>query len=293
MTDYAIETVGLTKAYRDNLVLSGLDLRVGTGQVFALLGPNGAGKTTLINILSTLLRPDAGTARVAGYDVVTQAAQVRSSISLTGQYAAVDEVLTGRENLIMMCRLTGLNRHRARRRAKELLDRFDLGEVADRPAGRYSGGLRRRLDLAIGLITIPPVIFLDEPTTGLDTRSRQALWELIASLPNVGATVFLTTQDLAEADHLADRIVVIDNGAVVAEGTPTQLKSRVGTDVVELRDKDGRLVTEIGTDGTAAGLRRVLESLRREQRDLRVVVRSPSLDDVFLSLTEQQKETAA
>lgn len=294
MTGYAIETSALSKAYGDNQVLSGLDLRVGSGQIFALLGPNGAGKTTLINVLSTLDRSDSGSARVAGFDVITQADRVRRSISLTGQYGSVDEILTGRENLIMMCRLTGLDRTRSLGRTQELLDQFDLIEAADRPVSRYSGGIRRRLDLAVGLITIPPVIFLDEPTTGLDTRSRQSLWTLIATLPDHGATVLLTTQYLDEADQLADRIGVIDNGALIAEGTATELKARIGTDVVELRDHDDRLVTEIGTDGTVRDLRRVLAGLDHDQRQLRVVVRRPSLNDVFLALTERQpKEPAA
>lgn len=285
MTEYAIETVGLTKSYGSNLVLSGLDLQVPAGRVFALLGPNGAGKTTLINILSTLLKPDAGRAVVAGHDVVAEPDRVRSSISLTGQYATVDEVLTGRENVIMMARLVGFDRGAAARRAAELLQRFDLVDAADRPVKRYSGGMRRRLDLAIGLITVPPVIFLDEPTTGLDTRSRQALWSVIESLSDSGVTVLLTTQYLEEADQLAERIAVLDNGTVVAEGTPAELKAMVGTDVLELRDEDDRLVTEVGTDGTAAGLRRVLDELDPDSRRLRVRVRRPSLDDVFLRLT--------
>lgn len=294
MTGYAIQTAGLSKAYGPNRVLRGLDLEVRSGQIFALLGPNGAGKTTLINILSTLTRSDTGVARVAGFDVVEQSDQVRRSISLTGQYAAVDEILTGRENLIMMCRLTGLGRAAARRRTDELLDQFDLIAAADRPVGRYSGGMRRRLDLAVGLIIVPPVIFLDEPTTGLDTRSRQSLWELIATLPRTGATVFLTTQYLEEADRLADRIAVLGNGIVVAEGTAAELKAQVGTDVVELRDETDRLITEIGTDGTADDLRRVLDGLDHQQRKLRIAVRRPSLDDVFLHLTaDDPKEPAA
>jgi ABC-2 type transport system ATP-binding protein len=258
---------------------------VATGRVFALLGPNGAGKTTLINILSTLSRPDGGRARVAGHDVVAEPAAVRRNISLTGQYAAVDETLSGRENLIMMCRLVGLDGAATRRRTDELLGQFDLTAAADQRAGRYSGGMRRRLDLAVGLITVPAVIFLDEPTTGLDTRSRQALWRIIAGLSQAGSTVFLTTQYLEEADQLADRIAVIDAGTIVAEGTAGELKAAVGSDVVELRDQDDRMITEIGTDGTAAGLRRVLDDLAPDQNGLRISVRRPSLDDVFLRLT--------
>ena len=282
---YAIETTHLSKSYGDHQVLRGLDLRVPAGKIFALLGPNGAGKTTLINILSTLSPPDAGSASVTGFDVVRDREQVKSAISLTGQYAAVDEILTGRENLVMLCRLSGLTRTRSRRRAEELLRQFDLVEAADKPAKSYSGGMRRRLDLALGLITIPSVIFLDEPTTGLDTRSRQDLWTVIGSLAEVGATVLLTTQYLEEADRLADRIAVINNGSVVAEGTARELKQQVGTDVLELRDGDDHLVTEIGTDGTAEGLQRVLHGLDVDSRRLRVSVRRPSLDDVFLQLT--------
>ena len=285
MPEYAIETAGLTLAYGSKRVLTGLDLEVPTGRVFALLGPNGAGKTTLINILSTLLRPDAGTARVAGHDVVQERDLVRSSISLTGQYAAVDEVLTARENLIMMSRLVGMSRAAARSRSAELLRTFDLVDAADQRVGQYSGGMRRRLDLAVGLVTVPPVIFLDEPTTGLDTRSRQALWDVISELTATGVTILLTTQYLEEADQLADRIAVINNGSIVAEGKPTELKAQVGTDVVELWDDHDQLVREIGTDGTAIGLQRVLHGLDASSHGLRVSVRRPSLDDVFLSLT--------
>jgi ABC-2 type transport system ATP-binding protein len=285
MSTHAIETVGLTKSYGPKRVLSGLDLRVPTGRVFALLGPNGAGKTTLINILSTLLKPDSGRAVVAGFDVVGDPDKVRSSISLTGQYATVDEVLTGRENAVMMARLVGLDRVAARRRSAELLELFDLADAADKAVKSYSGGMRRRLDLAIGLITVPPVIFLDEPTTGLDTRSRQSLWAVIESLADSGVTVLLTTQYLEEADRLADRIAVINGGVVVAEGSPAELKAEVGTDVVELRDEQDQLVTEVGTDGTATGLRQALDELDPDSRRLRVSVRKPSLDDVFLRLT--------
>ncbi|HEY9291036.1 MAG TPA: ATP-binding cassette domain-containing protein [Microlunatus sp.] len=290
---YAIETIGLSKSYGDNQVLCSLDLRVPAGRIFALLGPNGAGKTTLINILSTLLPPDAGSAAVVGFDVVREREQVKSAISMTGQYAAVDEILTGRENVIMMGRLSGLSRAQARQRTAELLDQFDLADAQDKPVKSYSGGMRRRLDLALGLITIPSVIFLDEPTTGLDTRSRQALWKVIGSLAEAGATVFLTTQYLEEADQLADRVAVINNGIVVAEGTARELKDQVGTDVLELRDADDHLITEIGTDGTAEGLQRVLRELDADSRKLRVSVRRPSLDDVFLQLTGHPTEATS
>ncbi|WP_091525523.1 ATP-binding cassette domain-containing protein [Microlunatus soli] len=294
-TGYAIETDRLTKSFGEVAVLRGLDLRVPAGRIFALLGPNGAGKTTLINILSTLLPPDGGRARVGGFDVVGDRERVKSVISLTGQYAAVDEILTGRENLIMLCRLSGLDRQQATTRTAQLLEQFDLVDAAAKRAGSYSGGMRRRLDLALGLIAIPSVIFLDEPTTGLDTRSRQALWQVIGSLTELGATVFLTTQYLEEADQLADRIAVINDGVLVAEGSAHELKNRVGTDVLELRDADDRVITELGTDGTADGLQRLLAGLTEEQRRLRVSVRRPSLDDVFLHLTGQptDQETAA
>jgi ABC-2 type transport system ATP-binding protein len=292
-TPYAIETRKLTRGFGDQPVLRGLDLRVPTGQIFALLGPNGAGKTTLINILCTLLPADSGQALVAGHDVATEREQVKTAISLTGQYAAVDEILTGRENLRMICRLSGLDRVTADSRTVELLDRFDLTPAADIRAGRYSGGMRRRLDLALGLVTTGSVIFLDEPTTGLDTRSRQALWDVISALPELGATVFLTTQYLEEADRLADRIAVINNGVLVAEGTAAELKAAVGTDVLELRDAADDVITELGTDGTATGLERVLAGLTDEQRRLRVSVRRPSLDDVFLQLTGHTSDAQA
>jgi ABC-2 type transport system ATP-binding protein len=267
-------------------VLAGIDLDVPAGSVFALLGPNGAGKTTLIRILSTLLLPDEGAAWVAGYNVATEAAGVKRSISLTGQHAAVDEVLTGRENLVMVARLSGFARPAAAARAAELLTQFDLDDDADKRVKAYSGGMRRRLDLAISLVATPPVIFLDEPTTGLDTRSRQALWSAITSLAAGGITIFLTTQYLEEADRLADRIAVIDHGVVVAEGTAAELKARVGDEVVELRDGEDALVSEAVTDGTAAGLRVALDHVGADRLPgARVAIRKPTLDDVFLALT--------
>ncbi|MDT9685177.1 ATP-binding cassette domain-containing protein [Streptomyces sp. TRM76323] len=223
----AIEAVGLRKSYGDAPVLDGIDLRVPRGAVFALLGPNGAGKTTTVRVLATLTPPDGGRARVAGYDVVAERSRVRRAISLTGQYAAVDDLQTGSENLRMMGRLSGLSRRDARRRAADLLERFGLADAADRPAGTYSGGMRRRLDLAAGLVGEPEVVFLDEPTTGLDPRSRQELWQVVRDLAAGGAAVFLTTQYLEEADQLADRVAVMDAGRVVAEGTAESLKSRV------------------------------------------------------------------
>jgi daunorubicin resistance ABC transporter ATP-binding subunit len=270
-------------------VLRGIELSIAAGTVFALLGPNGAGKTTLINILSTLVAPDAGTARVAGHDVVREPELVKRSISLTGQSAAVDEVLTGAENLRMMGKLSGLDRRSARRRAEELLERFGLQDAARKRVGTYSGGMRRRLDLAISLILTPPVVFLDEPTTGLDTRSRQALWDEIRGLTANGTTVLLTTQYLEEADQLADRIAVIEHGTVVAEGTPDELKARVGGEMLTVTDGAGTVLAELPTDGTLAGLRRALEGLAgdglAETDAASVALRSPSLDDVFLAVT--------
>ena len=221
---YVIEAKDIVKSYGKTEVLKGIDLKVERGTMLALLGPNGAGKTTTVRILSTLLTFDGGTATVEGFDVIKDADKVRSVIGLTGQSAAVDELLTGRENLIMMGRLYRLTSESATARAQELLEEFDLLDAAERPAKTYSGGMRRRLDLAVSLIATPPVIFLDEPTTGLDPRSRLAMWEIIKKLMENGTTILLTTQYLEEADQLADRIVVIDDGVVIAEGTPTALK---------------------------------------------------------------------
>jgi ABC-2 type transport system ATP-binding protein len=225
---YTIETDGLTKSFRGRPVLTGLDLAVREGSVFALLGPNGAGKTTTVRILSTLLAPDGGTARVAGHDVAAEPRRVRASIGLTGQDAAVDEMLTGEENLLMMARLRHLRRPAARKRVAELLERLDLADAARRRVATYSGGMRRRLDLAMSQITTPPVVFLDEPTTGLDPRSRRDVWVAVEELAEAGTTVLLTTQYLEEADRLADRVAVMDGGRIVAEGTADELKASVG-----------------------------------------------------------------
>ncbi|MBB1154183.1 ATP-binding cassette domain-containing protein [Amycolatopsis dendrobii] len=234
VTGYAIEARGLRKSYGDVDVLESVDLSVERGTMFALLGPNGAGKTTTVRILSTLLEADGGTVTVNGHDVAKRTRKVREQIGLTGQNTAVDELLTGRENLEMMGRLFHLPAARAKERATELLAQFDLVEAGERPVKTYSGGMRRRLDLAISLITSPPVLFLDEPTTGLDPRSRSAMWDAIRKLLDGGTTVLLTTQYLDEADQLADRIAVIDKGRVVAEGTATELKRRVGTERLKL-----------------------------------------------------------
>ena len=284
---HAIDVRGLRKSFGRTEVLAGIDLAVDRGTVFSLLGPNGAGKTTLINVLSTLVLPDAGTAVIDGHDVAASPLAVRASIGLTGQAAAVDGVLTGEENLVMMGRLSGLRPRDARARARHLLERFDLVESARKRAKSYSGGMRRRLDLALSLVVTPPVLFLDEPTTGLDTRSRQALWEVIRSLRDEGTTVLLTTQYLEEADQLADRIAVLDHGVIVAEGTAAELKARTGGEVVELRAADESLLREIPTDGTVAGLRRAIDELDASGLDGTISIRKPSLDDVFLTVTER------
>lgn len=284
-TTPAVAVRGLRKAFGRQTVLDGLDLTVERGEVFALLGPNGAGKTTTINVLTTLVRPDAGSATVGGIDVVRSPDQVKQRISLTGQAAAVDDVLTGTENLVMLGRLSGLSKRAARARASELLERFALTDAAAKRVGTYSGGMRRRLDLALSFVVTPEILFLDEPTTGLDTRSRRELWDVIRSLAEAGTTVFLTTQYLEEADQLADRIAVLDGGRAVAVGTPAALKARVGGDTVELHDAHGDLLREVATDGTVTGLRRALDVLDEAGAEGVVTLRRPSLDDVFLALT--------
>jgi ABC-2 type transport system ATP-binding protein len=306
MTRPMIETNRLTKRYGATEVLRGVDLRVGAGEIFALLGPNGAGKTTAVRILATLSRADGGTARVAGADVVTEQRAVRRRIALTGQYAALDEVQTGRENLQMMGRLARQSARTAGDRAEELLTRFDLQPMADRRVATYSGGLRRRLDLAASLVTRPAVIFLDEPTTGLDPRSRLQMWAVVAELAREGTTVFLTTQYLDEADQLADRIAVIDGGRVVAEGSSAELKAQVGgsrldltavdaTAHLELRERlgsriasDDRAARTVGVavEDDAALIRRLLDEIDPDGRLIaRFAIHSASLDDAFLALT--------
>lgn len=284
MTHTVIALEGLGKTYGAQVVLDHVDLDVGAG-VLALLGPNGAGKTTLVNVLATLVRPDAGTARVLGHDVVREPREVRRLIGVTGQYAAVDEVLTGTENLVMVARLQGLRPAAARRRAADLLERFDLVDARDKRVGTYSGGMRRRLDLAMSLVRSPAVVFLDEPTTGLDARSRLTLWDEVRALAAEGSSVLLTTQYLDEADALADRVVVLDHGRVVADGSPDRLKADVGAEVVELLDADGRVVRTLETDGTAADVARVLATL---PADARVSIRRPTMDEVFLALTARE-----
>lgn len=303
---HAIEARGLMKSYGDVRVLQGVDITVCGGSVFALLGPNGAGKTTTVRILATLLKADAGRARVAGHDVVAERSRVRRSISLTGQYAALDEQQTGIENLRMMARLSGLNRAGARSRTAELLQRFGLTEAAGRRVSTYSGGMRRRLDLAASLVAEPSVLFLDEPTTGLDPRSRMDVWRIVTELAGSGVTVFLTTQYLEEADRLADRIALIDGGRIVAEGTAAELKqqaagerldltladaqayehvaARLGPGIVR-RDPSRRLLG-VPTTGKAHDVRALLDAVDPESRLVeRFAVHSASLDDVFLALT--------
>jgi ABC-2 type transport system ATP-binding protein len=310
----AVEAIGLEKTYGSVKVLDGLDLRVRRGTVFSLLGPNGAGKTTTVKILSTLVAADGGRARVAGHDVVADRHRVRRSISLTGQYAAVDELQTGEENLRMMGRLAGLPRPQARRGAGELLERFDLVDAGQRKVATYSGGMRRRLDLAASLVTRPVVLFLDEPTTGLDLRSRQAMWDVIGELVAGGVTVFLTTQYLEEADQLADRIAVIDGGRVVAEGTSAELKQRVAGPRLDLtlagarayeavagtlgeravhRD-DARLTLGVATDGSARRVRELLDEVDPDRDAIAAfAIHSATLDDVFLALTGRAAEPPA
>ena len=305
----AIETERLTKSFGSTQALSGLDLTVQQGGILGLLGPNGAGKTTAVRVLTTLLRPDSGQARVLGLDVVRQAAEVRHHIGLTGQYAALDDYLTGRANLIMIGQLGRLGRSQARRRADELLGRFDLTQAAGRAVKTYSGGMRRRLDLAASLIGHPEVLFLDEPTTGLDPNSRAVMWEIIRELAAEGATLLLTTQYLEEADQLASQVAVIDAGRVVAEGTPDQLKGKVGEDRIAVQLPPGSdlaaavavvqaqttglvdadparwLVTAPmpGRDGVTTDVVRALDAAGVRVTD--VTLRRPSLDDVFMILT--------
>ncbi|SCG76194.1 ATP-binding cassette domain-containing protein [Micromonospora coxensis] len=312
MTRTAIAASGLRKAFGDKVVLDGIDLEVREGTVFSLLGPNGAGKTTTVNLLTTLMRPDGGTARLAGHDLATETRAVRAAIGVTGQFAAVDELLTGQENLQLMADLKGLRADEGRRVGTELLERFDLAQSAQKMVATYSGGMRRKLDLAMTLIGNPRIIFLDEPTTGLDPRSRRTMWSIVRDLVADGVTIFLTTQYLEEADQLADRVAVLDRGRLVAQGTPDELKRRIPGTHVRLRfatvtqlDAAARLFTDhtrdaealtlrVPSDGGTTSLRALLDRLDEHALSAEEFsVHTPDLDDVFLALTGHTTEVAA
>ncbi len=304
----AVKATGLRKSFGPHVVLDGVDLDVAEGTVFSLLGPNGAGKTTTVQILSTLIAAEAGEVQVAGFDLVRQPEAVRAAIGVTGQFSAVDNLLTGQENLMLMADLHHLHRHAGHRRVGELLERFALVEAAGKLVATYSGGMRRRLDLAMTLVGDPRIIFLDEPTTGLDPRSRRTMWQIIRELARAGVTIFLTTQNLEEADHLADRMAVLDGGRVVAEGTPDELKRRIPGGHVRLYFPDQRqldaavtvlgdvvrdgedLALQVPTDGSPRSLLAVL--VRLDERAIvvaRVTVHTPDLDDVFFALTSHPR----
>jgi ABC-2 type transport system ATP-binding protein len=303
----AVEVSRLSKSFGETVVLDDIDLTVAEGTIFALLGPNGAGKTTMVRILSTLIRADSGQVRVAGHDVLGDADGVRAAIGVTGQFSAVDDLFTGEENLRLMADLNHLGRTAGRRRVAELLDRFDLVDAAAQPVSTYSGGMRRRLDLAMTLVGSPRVIFLDEPTTGLDPRSRRTVWQSIRDLVAGGTTIFLTTQYLDEADQLSERIAVLDRGRIVAEGTPGELKRRIPGGHIRLhfaspctldaaarllldvasRDEEN-LVLQVPSDGSAASLRGLLNQLDDARLDVEhVTIHTPDLDDVFFAVTGQ------
>jgi ABC-2 type transport system ATP-binding protein len=313
-SDKAVIVAGIKKSFGEVAALRDVSFEVERGEVLGLLGPNGAGKTTTVNILSTLITPDSGRALIAGHDVVSDPAGVRRSLMLTGQHAALDDLLTGRENLLMFGRLQGLKKKVAKERAQELLEQFDLVEAGDRAVGNYSGGMKRRIDIACGLVVRPEVVFLDEPTTGLDPRSRQAIWELVTDFKEAGIATLLTTQYLEEADLLSDRIIVIDKGTVIAEGTADQLKERTGGTYCEIVPRQLRdipfMAKVLGTmlpDTHRAALsdtsdrismpapdgpKTLMEALRRlSEADIElmdIALRRPSLDEVFLALTGQE-----
>ncbi|MFD9543081.1 ATP-binding cassette domain-containing protein [Streptomyces sp. NPDC060022] len=315
-TPAAVSTVGLRKSYGDKLVLDGIDLRIPTGSVFALLGPNGAGKTTVVKILSTLITADGGQAQVGGHDLATDPQAVRAAIGVTGQFSAVDGLITGEENMLLMADLHHLSKQEGRQVAAELLERFDLVEAAKKPASTYSGGMKRRLDIAMTLVGNPRIIFLDEPTTGLDPRSRHNMWKIIRELVTGGVTVFLTTQYLEEADELADRIAVLNDGRIAAEGTAEELKRLIPGGHVRLRftdpaayrsatlalrevtRDDEALSLQIPSDGSQRELRSILDWLDSAGIEAdELTVHTPDLDDVFFALTDgttipdQPKET--
>jgi len=300
----AIVAIGLRKSFGDQIVLGGIDLDVPAGTIYSLLGPNGAGKTTMVQILSTYIAADGGDAQVAGHDLARDPDSVRAAIGVTGQFSAVDNLLTGGENLILMADLHHLGREEGRRRAADLLDRFDLVDSAEKLPSTYSGGMRRRLDLAMTLVGDPRIIFLDEPTAGLDPRSRRTMWQIIRDLVADGVTIFLTTQYLEEADQLADRIAVLDRGALVAEGTADELKRRIPGGHINLQFADARglasaarslgdmsrdddaLTLQVPSDGGVRSLRALLDRLDDESIEVdRLSVHTPDLDDVFLALT--------
>jgi len=305
MRNSAIAASGLRKAYGDKIVLDGIDLDVPAGTVFSLLGPNGAGKTTTVNVLTTLVKADSGTVRIAGHDVATETRAVRALIGVTGQFAAVDELLTGRENLQLMADLKRLGSGEGRRVVRQLLERFDLAESAQKLVSTYSGGMRRKLDLAMTLVGSPEIIFLDEPTTGLDPRSRRTMWDIVRQLVADGVTIFLTTQYLDEADRLSDRIAVLDQGHLVAQGTPGQLKRQMPGSHVRLRfagdleldaamriltdstrDDEEDLILRVPSDGGAKSIRAILDQLDAQSIEVEEFsVHTPDLDDVFLALT--------
>jgi ABC-2 type transport system ATP-binding protein len=308
-TPPAIVATGLRKSYGDQVVLDGIDLEVAEGTIFSLLGPNGAGKTTMVQILSTLIGADGGEVRVAGHDLTRDPDAVRAAIGVTGQYSAVDKLLTGEENLILMADLHHLGRAEGRRRAADLLERFDLVDAAKKTAATYSGGMRRRLDLAMTLVGDPRIIYLDEPTTGLDPRSRRTMWQIIRGLAANGVTIFLTTQYLEEADELADRIALLDHGKLIAEGTADQLKRLIPGGHVRLRfadtgglqsavralgevsRADDELTLHVPSDGSVRSLRGLLARLDDESIEVEEMsVHTPDLDDVFLTLTGQPEK---
>ncbi|GAA1197570.1 ABC-2 type transport system ATP-binding protein [Kitasatospora gansuensis] len=311
-TPAAVSVVGLRKSYGDKTVLDGIDLRIPAGSVFALLGPNGAGKTTTVQILSTLITADGGQAQVAGHDLAAAPQAVRAAIGVTGQFSAVDGLITGEENMLLMADLHHLSKREGRRVAAELLERFDLAEAAKKPASTYSGGMKRRLDIAMTLVGNPRIIFLDEPTTGLDPRSRHTMWQIIRELVADSVTVFLTTQYLEEADQLADRIALLNNGRIAAEGTAEELKrlipgghvrlrfadpdtyQRAASALREVTRDDEALALQIPSDGSQRELRTLLDRLDSAGIEAdELTVHTPDLDDVFLALTgtDQPKET--
>ncbi|MBM7491061.1 ABC-2 type transport system ATP-binding protein [Micromonospora luteifusca] len=310
MTNLAISANGLHKSYGDKIVLDGIDLAVPEGTIFALLGPNGAGKTTTVQILSTLIPADGGTVHVAGHDLARKPDDVRGAIGVTGQYSAVDKLLTGEENLLLMADLNHLSRRDGKRKAAGLLERFDLVDAASKPASTYSGGMQRRLDLAMTLVGDPRLIFLDEPTTGLDPRSRRSMWQIVRELVANGVTIFLTTQYLEEADELADRIALLDHGRLIAEGTAEELKRLIPGGHIELTFTDTHLLDaarhllgtgvadpealslQVPSDGSVRAIRELLARLDEGSIDIdEMSVHTPDLDDVFLTLTGRQKET--